>query len=71
MSHIRVFLNAPGELLEIVYTNPLRVLDSKNPDVQALLNDAPTLGDYLDEGEQRLSCHAALRKPVPGYVSSD
>ena len=32
-----------------MYTNPLRVLDSKNPDVQTLLNDAPTLGDYLDE----------------------
>ena len=32
-----------------MYTNPLRVLDSKNPDVQALLNGAPTLGDYLDE----------------------
>ena len=30
-------------------TNPLRVLDSKNPDVQALLNDAPALGDYLDD----------------------
>ncbi|MFD1801871.1 histidine--tRNA ligase [Mixta tenebrionis] len=32
-----------------MYSNPLRVLDSKNPEVQALLNDAPTLGDYLDE----------------------
>jgi len=32
-----------------MYSNPLRVLDSKNPDVQALLNDAPTLGDYLDD----------------------
>ena len=32
-----------------MYTNPLRVLDSKNPEVQALLNDAPVLGDYLDE----------------------
>ncbi|STL77210.1 histidyl-tRNA synthetase [Escherichia coli] len=32
-----------------MYTNPLRVLDSKNPEVQALLNDAPALGDYLDE----------------------
>lgn len=32
-----------------IYSNPLRVLDSKNPDVQALLNDAPTLGDYLDD----------------------
>jgi histidyl-tRNA synthetase len=32
-----------------MYSNPMRVLDSKNPDVQALLNDAPTLPDYLDE----------------------
>ncbi|SQI36667.1 Histidine--tRNA ligase [Leminorella richardii] len=32
-----------------MYTNPMRVLDSKNPDVQALLNDAPELIDYLDE----------------------
>ncbi|MFF6009740.1 histidine--tRNA ligase [Rahnella sp. R3(2024)] len=32
-----------------MYSNPLRVLDSKNPDIQALLNDAPQLGDYLDE----------------------
>ncbi len=32
-----------------MYSNPLRVLDSKNLEVQALLNDAPTLGDYLDE----------------------
>lgn len=32
-----------------MYTNPLRVLDSKNQDVQALLNDAPELFDYLDD----------------------
>lgn len=31
-----------------MYTNPLRVLDSKNQDIQQLLNDAPQLGDYLD-----------------------
>ncbi len=30
-------------------TNPLRVLDSKNPDVQAAIADAPSLLDYLDE----------------------
>ncbi|HDY8127089.1 TPA: histidine--tRNA ligase [Vibrio vulnificus] len=29
-------------------TNPLRVLDTKNPDVQAILGDAPRLSDYLD-----------------------
>jgi histidyl-tRNA synthetase len=32
-----------------MYTNPLRVLDSKNAQVQALLDDAPQLGDYLDD----------------------
>lgn len=30
-------------------SNPLRVLDSKNPDTQALLADAPKLADYLNE----------------------
>jgi len=29
-------------------TNPLRILDSKNADTQALLNDAPSLMDYID-----------------------
>ncbi len=32
-----------------MHTNPLRVLDSKNPEVQAILGDAPRLADYLDE----------------------
>ncbi|MBC8945859.1 MULTISPECIES: histidine--tRNA ligase [Xenorhabdus] len=36
------------DCLRRMYTNPLRVLDSKNPDIQALLNDAPALFDYLD-----------------------
>ncbi len=31
-------------------TNPLRILDSKSPDTQAVLADAPQLMDYLDEG---------------------
>ncbi|MGP1924737.1 MAG: histidine--tRNA ligase [Arsenophonus sp. NEOnobi-MAG3] len=30
-------------------TNPLRILDSKNHDVQKLLNNAPLLADYLDD----------------------
>ena len=29
-------------------TNPLRILDSKNPETQQVLNDAPVLTDYLD-----------------------
>lgn len=32
-----------------LHTNPMRILDSKSPDTQALLNDAPALQDYLDE----------------------
>ena len=30
-------------------TNPLRILDSKNAQTQALLNDAPNFQDYIDE----------------------
>lgn len=30
-----------------LYKNPLRILDSKNPDIQTLLKDAPTLMDSL------------------------
>ncbi|MGC8697507.1 MAG: histidine--tRNA ligase, partial [Halothiobacillus sp.] len=33
-------------------TNPLRILDSKNPAVQAIVADAPALGDYLDAADQ-------------------
>ena len=29
--------------------NPLRILDSKNPDMRSLIADAPSLPDYLDE----------------------
>ncbi len=32
-----------------MYTNPLRVLDTKNPDIQKILLDAPKLSEYLDE----------------------
>ncbi|GAB3278651.1 histidine--tRNA ligase [Parahaliea aestuarii] len=33
-------------------SNPLRILDSKNADTQALLDDAPSLANYLDEESQ-------------------
>ncbi|QQD17116.1 histidine--tRNA ligase [Spongiibacter nanhainus] len=32
-----------------LHTNPLRILDSKVPETQALLTEAPVLQDYLDE----------------------
>lgn len=51
------YLNARHDQLDEdsqrrVLTNPLRVLDSKNPDTQALLGDAPQLEDYLDEASK-------------------
>ena len=36
-----------------MHTNPLRVLDSKNPQVQAALVDAPKLSDYFGEETQQ------------------
>lgn len=33
--------------------NPLRILDSKNPVIQALLPAAPTLADYIDPAEKQ------------------
>ena len=33
-------------------SNPLRILDSKNPDTQTLLDGAPNLTDFLDEESQ-------------------
>ena len=32
-----------------LYSNPMRILDSKNPDTQALLNQAPELADFIDQ----------------------
>jgi len=32
-----------------LHSNPLRILDSKNPQTQRVLDDAPSLSDYLDE----------------------
>ena len=33
-------------------TNPLRILDSKNPDMQALIEEAPKLIDHLEEADR-------------------
>ena len=34
-------------------TNPLRVLDSKDPQTQSMLDDAPSLADYLDDESRK------------------
>lgn len=54
-------------------TNPLRVLDSKNPDVQALLKDAPDLLDYLDEESKQhfdLLCERLTQAGIQFRVNS-
>jgi len=48
------YLNQHQELLDDdskrrLLTNPLRVLDSKNPNMKAMLDNAPTLMDHLDD----------------------
>ncbi|MES2935022.1 MAG: histidine--tRNA ligase [Pseudomonadota bacterium] len=47
-----------------LYANPLRILDTKNPAMQSLVNDAPKLLDYLEmesrthfEGVQKILSH--------------
>ena len=41
------------ESLKRLSTNPLRILDSKNPAMQALISQAPKLADYLDTVSQQ------------------
>ena len=48
-------------------SNPLRILDSKNPQTQALLDGAPCLADYLDDGVGgglRHACASYCRRRV-------
>lgn len=47
-----------------MHTNPLRVLDTKNPDLQELANHAPRLIDYL--GEHSLAHFDGLKKLLDG-----
>ncbi|MBE8167796.1 MAG: histidine--tRNA ligase [Shewanella sp.] len=48
-----------------MYSNPLRVLDSKNPQVQQALTDAPELMDYLgDESKSHFSKLCELLEAV-------
>jgi len=39
-----------SDSLRRLETNPLRILDSKNPEIQAVLVAAPKLSQYLDQG---------------------
>lgn len=47
-----------------MHTNPLRVLDTKNPDLQVMANDAPRLTDYL--GDKSLAHYNTLKSMLDG-----
>ena len=73
-----VYLTEREELLDEdskrrMHTNPLRVLDSKNPQVQEALTDAPKLSDYFGEETQAhfTSLCARLDAAKIKYVLND
>ncbi|MFK8026729.1 MAG: histidine--tRNA ligase [Gammaproteobacteria bacterium] len=51
-----------------LHANPLRVLDSKNPEVQAIVTDAPKLLDFLD---QEAKDHFASMRALLGQMDVD
>ncbi|ACT05991.1 histidyl-tRNA synthetase [Dickeya chrysanthemi Ech1591] len=61
------------DCLRRMYTNPLRVLDSKNAQVQALLDNAPVLTDYLDDDSRAHFdelCELLTESGIPYKVNS-
>ena len=40
------------DALKRLYSNPLRILDSKNPNIRSIVEAAPVLSDYLDKESQ-------------------
>jgi len=55
--HLVAYFSAQPDLLDEdskrrLQTNPLRILDSKNPDLQSLIQGAPQLIDHLDAESQ-------------------
>ncbi len=55
-----------------LYTNPLRILDTKNPDLQALVAAAPELGDDLGEASRAhfaAVCNALDAAGVPYVIN--
>lgn len=49
-----------------MHSNPLRVLDSKNEQVQAILTDAPKLSEHLDEESQQHFANLCERLDAAG-----
>jgi len=51
-----------------LHSNPLRILDSKNPQMQALLDSAPTILDYLDDESRQ---HFEALKAILAATETD
>ena len=73
-----VFLTEKVEFLDEdskrrMHTNPLRVLDSKNPDVQAALVGAPKLADYFGDESSAHFASVCQRLDASGvkYIVND
>jgi histidyl-tRNA synthetase len=49
LDHWRAHAATLGDDMERAELNPLRILDSKRPDLQDVIAEAPRLGDYLNE----------------------
>ena len=52
--------------------NPLRILDSKNPDMQEIISSAPKLSDYLDRDSQHhfeLLCQCLSALDIPYTIN--
>lgn len=67
------FLNARYDRLDDdsrrrLNSNPLRILDSKNPDIQALLVDAPLLSDYIDAESREHFVHLCALLDAAGIA---
>ncbi|MFM8972101.1 MAG: histidine--tRNA ligase [Actinomycetota bacterium] len=59
LEHLRAHADLLGADRDRAEANPLRILDSKRPDWQAMLDAAPRLGEYL--GEESAAHFAAVQ----------
>lgn len=51
-----------------LHTNPMRILDSKNPDMRPVIDSAPRMGDYLDDASSAHFAELRERLDAAGIV---
>ncbi|MCW5197692.1 histidine--tRNA ligase [Buchnera aphidicola] len=78
-SDLKFFLNSNIDSLDIesrkrLYTNPLRILDSKNLNVQNLLRHGPVLLDYIDKNSKnhfKNLCSLIKKMNIPFIINKN